>query len=399
MKLKTIRDIAVKNKRVLVRADFNVPLVNGKVSDDTRIRQALPTIKFLLEQNAKIILLSHLGRPHGRVVAELRLDPVAERLTKLLKIKVQKLDDCVGPEVQKKVSELKNGEILLLENTRFHSQETENEKNFANELASYGDIFIQDAFGVVHRAHASTVGVALRLPSAVGLLVEKEIAALTQLFEQPKKPLVLVIGGAKIDTKIGVLRKFIEKADTILLGGGLANTFLAAEGFEVGASLHESSKIELARELLLEAKAANCELVLPEDAVCADVDAELNATTPALDLRVDALPFNLKILDIGARTQSRYSEIIKRAGTVVWNGPVGLFECFPFAGGTKAIAEACASAEATTLLGGGDTLEALMCLDIPIQKFTHISTGGGAMLKFLEGKELPALAAVEKHTA
>ena len=391
MQLKTIRDIDLKNKRVLVRVDFNVPIVSGKVSDDTRIREALPTIKFLLDSEAKVILLSHLGRPDGKVVEGERLTPVAERLEQLIKKPVKKADDCVGKSAQGIVSELKNGEIALLENTRFNPGEEANDPNFAKTLASFGDVFVQEAFGAVHRAHASTVGISKYLPTVAGFLVEKEVSSLSQVFENPQKPMVLILGGAKIDTKIGVLRKFSEIADQVLLGGGLANTFLAAEGYQVGESLYEEDKLELAQEILMEAETKGCEIVLPSDVVCADGDAKFSDSTPTMDIHTSSIPFNVKVLDIGVETQKNYSEIIKKAGTVVWNGPVGLFEFKPFSRGTKIIAEVCAGAKAVTLLGGGDTLEALSRFEIPTEKFTHVSTGGGAMLEFLEGKKLPGL--------
>lgn len=397
MPKQTVKDVDVAGKRVLVRVDFNVPLSGGKVADDTRIRQALPTIKYLLKEKARIILLSHLGRPKGEIREELRLDPVAQRLEKLLKVKIHKVNDCVGQAVNTAVSELKEGEILLLENTRFHIEETENNPAFAAELASYGDVFVQEAFGVIHRDHASVTGVAKLLPSVSGLLMKKEIDILGELFLKPKKPLVLVVGGAKIDTKIGVIRQFLSLADTILLGGGLANTFLAAEGYDIGESFHEPDKVEIAQEILMEAEAQGNRIILPTDAVCADADIKPADNTPAIDLKIDSILLNLKIYDIGLETSKKFVEIIESAGTVIWNGPVGYFEKKPFSAGTRVIAEACASSKAVTLLGGGDTIKALSQFEIPVDKFTHVSTGGGAMLEFLEGKKLPGLEVLRKR--
>ncbi|MFH1375540.1 MAG: phosphoglycerate kinase [Patescibacteria group bacterium] len=396
MKLKTVRDIEVKGRRVLVRVDFNVSLKNGKVADNARIEQALPTIKYLLKSKAKVILLSHLGRPQGKVVEDLRLDPVARELEKLLKKKIKKANDCVGTEVGELASKLKDGEILLLENTRFHPEEQSNDSAFAKKLASLGDVFVQEAFGAVHRAHASVSGIGKILPTVAGLLLEKEVNALTKVFDNPQKPLVLVLGGAKIDTKIGVLRKFCELADAILLGGGLGNTFLSAEGFEVGESLYEENKLEIAQEIVMEALAGSCKIALPNDVICIDGSEEPSERSKTLPFRADAIPFSMKVFDIGERTRRQFSEIIRKAGTVIWNGPVGLFEVGPFASGTKAIAEACAETSATTILGGGDTVAALEKFSIPNKKFTHVSTGGGAMLEFLEGKQLPGLGAIKK---
>ncbi|MCK5472007.1 phosphoglycerate kinase, partial [Candidatus Gracilibacteria bacterium] len=354
MKLKTIHEAKnFKGKRVLVRVDFNVPLRNGEVVDDSRIRASLPTIEFLQKANAKIILLSHLGRPKGKIVDELRLDPVAKKLGEILNMKIQKADECVGEEVEAEVKNLKEGEILLLENTRFHSAEKENDSEFVRQLAKLGDIFVNDAFGVAHRTHASSFGIAEFLPTAAGFLLEKEVSELTRVFENPAKPLVLVLGGAKIDTKVGVLKKFSELADSILLGGGIANTFLVAEGFEVGESLFEKEKVEIAREILDSANSHGCKFVLPKDAVCA---CEISNTTVTEKFSIEKIPADQKILDIGGNTTRQFSEIIKNAGTVVWNGPVGLFEIKLFECGTKAIAKACAETSATTILGGGDTI-------------------------------------------
>jgi len=392
MQLQTIQDIDVAGKRVLVRVDFNVPLEDGQITDSTRIEQALPTIQYLNSQGAKVILLSHLGRPKGQVVDELRLDPVATKLAELLGHPIKKLDDCFGEVVQAELKTLKAGEVALLENTRFHAGEMANDPAFAKELAALGDIFVQEAFGAVHRAHASTVGIAELLPTVAGLLVAREVTVLSQIFEDPKRPLVLVTGGAKIDTKLGVLQTFASIADTVLLGGGIANTFLAAEGFEVGESLHEPDMLETAREIIM--TAGEDRIVLPSDVVAADAAEELSDSTPTVDIHSDGLPHTMRMLDIGAESQSAYVDIIQSAGTVIWNGPVGLYEKKPFAAGTRAIAEAAAAIKATTILGGGDTLDAIRRFGIPVDQFTHVSTGGGAMLEFLEGKELPGIAVI-----
>jgi phosphoglycerate kinase len=396
MQIKTIRDIEVTGKRVLVRVDFNTPIENGKVGDATRIAEAIPTIRYLIQKKAKVILLSHFGRPKGKVVEEFRLTPVAEKLEELLDQKIHTASDCIGEAAEKVVSKLKEGEVALLENTRFHTEEEANDAAFAKKLSSLGDVFVAEAFGAAHRAHASTVGIAQYLPTVAGFLMEKEVKELSKIFLNPGKPMVLILGGAKIDSKIGVLRKFSEMADTILLGGGIANTFLAAQGFEIGESLYEEDKVELAMDILMEAAARGCEIVLPSDVICADAVAAISDKTAAVDIHADALPFNLKILDIGDEGRQQYAEIIQNARMVIWNGPVGLFEFKPFERGTKAIAEACAKTKATTILGGGDTLEALKRFKISPEKFTHVSTGGGAMLEFLEGKKLPGVEVIGK---
>ncbi|MFH0776210.1 MAG: phosphoglycerate kinase [Patescibacteria group bacterium] len=378
-------------KRVLVRVDFNVPIENGLVGEDARIRAALPTIDFLRRAGAKLILLSHLGRPKGLPDPQLRLDPVAARLTELLQVPVKKLDDCIGSSIESAVAQMRNGELVLLENTRFHPGEKKNDPEFVAQLARLGDLFVNDAFGAAHRAHASNFGLAQVLPSFAGLSLEKEVESLSAILENPKKPLVLILGGAKIDTKIGVLQKFAELAETILLGGGLANTFLAAQGFGVGASLFEPDKLELAREILKLAEKFACQIVLPSDALCAP-----DFNSPAQKFSTTAIPNGQKILDLGERAIHDFVAIIQKAGMVVWNGPVGLFEKENFAKGSRAIAEACAASSADTILGGGDTLAALTQFQIPAEKFTHVSTGGGAMLEFLEGKKMPALEILEK---
>jgi phosphoglycerate kinase len=398
MKLRSIREVKdLKGKRVLVRVDFNVPIKDGKVANDARIRVSLSTIEFLLKEKAKVIILSHLGRPKGKIDERLRLNPVAEKLEELLKVSVKKLDDCVGGGVAAEIEKMQEGEIILLENTRFHSAEKENERNFVKQIASLGDLFANDAFGVAHRKHASNFGVAEKLPAYAGFSLIREVETLSRILEEPQKPLVFVLGGAKIDTKIGVLKKFSQIADTILLGGGLANTFLAAEGFEVGQSLCEKDKLEIAKEILAEADQNGCKFILPSDAVCLAASEEISENSQTTTFSVNAIPASMKILDIGEKSTQQFSEIIEKSKMVVWNGPVGLFELAPFEAGSKKIASACAQTSAVTILGGGDTIAALEKFKISFQKFTHVSTGGGAMLEFLEGKKMPAIEILQQN--
>jgi phosphoglycerate kinase len=398
MKLRSIREVKdLKGKRVLVRVDFNVPIKDGKVTNDARIRVSLATIEFLLKEKAKVIILSHLGRPRCKVDEKLKLNSVAKKLEELLKVSVKKLDDCVGGGVAAEIEKMQEGEIILLENTRFHSAEKENERNFVRQIVSLGDVFVNDAFGVAHRKHASNFGVAEKLSAYAGLSLIREVETLSRILEEPQKPLVLVLGGAKIDTKIGVLKKFSQIADTILLGGGLANTFLVAEGFEVGASLYEKEKLEIAKEVLIEADQNDCKFVLPSDAVCLDASEEISENSQTSTFPTSVIPASMKILDIGAKSIQQFSEIIAKAKMVVWNGPVGLFEFAPFEAGSKKIASACAQTSAVTILGGGDTITALEKFKISFQKFTHVSTGGGAMLEFLEGKKMPAIEVLQKN--
>ena len=398
MKVRSVRNVNVTGKRVLMRVDFNVPLAKGKVSDNTRIRETLATINHLLKKKAKIILLSHLGRPDGKVVKDMRLDPVAKELSKLLKKPVTKLDDCVGPKVEKAVAAMKPGQIILLENTRFHKEEEKCDKTFSKNLAKLGDLFVVDAFGTAHRAHATTYGIAKHLPTYAGFLMEKEVTILSALTEKVKRPMALVIGGAKIDTKIGLIRNFIGKADYFIIGGGLANTFLAAEGFDVGKSLYEPDKVELAQEIMLAAEYMKEKFMLPEDVIVAD---EIGDKVPTLDLPVEDVEGAMKILDIGKRTTKWYADTIKKCKTVIWNGPVGLFEKKPFAKGTLQIAKALAGTKKiSSIIGGGDTVDAINHFGFKEKQFTHISTGGGAMLEFLEGKMLPGVEIVlEKGSA
>jgi phosphoglycerate kinase len=385
---KTVRDIAVKGKRVLVRVDFNVPLENGEVADDTRIRAALPTIQYLLEQGAAVILMSHLGRPKGKVQDELRLDPVARRLSQLLGRDVGKLDDCVGPETLRAAKSLEPGQVLLLENLRFHPEEEENDPDFARQLASLADVYVNDAFGTAHRAHASTAGVTVHLPAVAGLLLERELEVLGTVLAHPARPFVAILGGAKVSSKIGVIRSLLTKVDLLLVGGGMANTFLKAQGHEVGESLAEDDRLMMAREIL---EQAGEKLVLPVDVVVADAfAADANVQT----VGVDQVPAGWRILDIGPRTVSLFEEKLASAATVVWNGPMGVFEFPRFAAGTIALATSLAGTEATTIVGGGDSVAALQQAGLA-DKMTHVSTGGGASLEFLEGKTLPGVAALQ----
>jgi phosphoglycerate kinase len=385
---KTIQDLDVASKRVLVRADFNVPLEGGKVADDTRIRAALPTIQYLVGQKARVILCSHLGRPGGKVVEELRLDPVADTLSDLLSQDIGKVDDCIGPEVKEAVDALEPGDVLLLENTRFHPGEKANDPAFAAKLASIADFYVNDAFGTAHRAHASTEGVAHHLPAVAGLLMERELDVLDRVRQNPEHPLVVILGGAKVSDKIGVVEQFLEQAETLLIGGGMANTFLKAQGIEVGQSLVEEESLETARKIL---DRGGADLILPVDVVEADAfdaDAERWITD------VDHVSSHRQILDVGPETVDLFQEALAPAKMVVWNGPLGVFEMAPFAHGTFAIARALAGLDAQTISGGGETAAAIHQAGVADQ-FTHVSTGGGAFLTFLEGKDLPAVAALD----
>jgi phosphoglycerate kinase len=388
MNKKTIRDISWAGKRALVRCDFNVPLDDQlQITDDIRIREALPTIKYLLEHGAAVVLCSHLGRPKGKVVESMRLTPVAKRLSELLGQPVIKLDDCIGEEVERAVKALKPGQVALLENLRFYAEEEKNDPEFARKLARLGDVYVNDAFGTAHRAHASTAGVAAYLPAVAGFLLEKEIAFLGQAVQNPKRPFVAILGGAKISDKIGVIKNLLTKADTLLIGGGMANTFLKAQGYEMGDSLVEEGSIPLAKELLAQAAG---KLVLPVDVVVADAfSAEANKKV----VPVDQVTPGWRVLDIGPKTVALFAGKIKGAATVVWNGPMGVFEMAPFAEGTFAIAKALADSGATTIVGGGDSAAAVEQSGLA-KKITHISTGGGASLEFLEGLELPGIAAL-----
>ena len=390
--MKTLHDLNPKDKRVLLRVDFNVPMDSDRnITDDTRIREALPTIEYLAERGAKVIIMSHMGRPKGQIVDDLRLDKVAERLRELTRFSVSDVHECIGADVASAVERMGFGEILLLENTRFYHGEELNDREFTSQVAKIGDVFVSDAFGAVHRAHATTAGLADFLPSYAGLLLEREIEVLSGLIDEPKRPVVLIMGGAKIDTKIGVLKNFVAKGDVFLIGGGLANTFLYAAGHNVGESLHEPEKADIAREIMLECEKDKDKFILPRDVIVADKASEVAET---LNVPVSDVEGDMKIFDIGHQTIERFCEMIAKAGTVIWNGPVGLYEMEPFSEGTRRIAEAVAACEGVTVLGGGDTIDAINKFGIAPERFTHISTGGGAMLEFLEGKELPGIKAL-----
>lgn len=385
-----LTDLDVKGKRVLVRVDFNVPLDEARhITDDTRIRAALPTIEHLLNEGAAVILMSHLGRPKG-VDDALRLDPVATRLSELLSRPVKKVDDCVGPEVEAAARELGPGEVLLLENLRFYKEETANDPEFARRLASIADVYVNDAFGAAHRAHASTAGVADYLPAAAGLLLARELDVLGGALENPERPFVAILGGAKVSDKIGVITNLLTKVDALLIGGGMAYTFLKAKGYEVGKSLLDAERIELAKELMAEAEKRGVRLLLPVDVVIAD-DFSEDASTREVD--VDSIPADWEALDIGPKTRQLFAEEVAKAKTIVWNGPMGVFEMAPFAHGTRAVAEALAASKGTTIIGGGDSAAAVQQFGLA-ERMTHISTGGGASLEFLEGKVLPGVAAL-----
>ncbi len=390
MPKQTVRDIDWSGKRALVRVDFNVPLEDGRISDDTRIRAALPTIQYLLDHGASVVLMSHLGRPKSKVVEKLRLAPIAARLAELLGREVKTVPVTTGPEAEAAAQALKPGEVLLLENTRFDPREEANDEGMARELARLGDVFVNDAFGAAHRAHASTEGVAHFLPAVSGLLMEKELAVLGQLLENPERPFVAVVGGAKISDKVEVLTSLARRVDTLLIGGGMANTFLLAQGYNVGASLAEPDAIEEVKKIVFFVEGTETELLLPIDVVIADaLDEHANRNV----VKVDQVPDGWRILDIGPETVEVFAGKIKGARTVFWNGPMGYFELAPFAEGTRAIAQALAESGAVTVIGGGDSVAAVEQMGLA-DKITHISTGGGAALEFLEGKPLPGVVAL-----
>ena len=385
---KMITDLDVKGKKVLVRVDFNVPIKEGKVGDDTRIKAALPTINYLLEQGAAVILCSHLGRPKGEVKPEFSLKPVAAYLGTLIDAPVSFAEDCVGEKAETAAAALKPGQVLVLENTRFHAGEKKNDPEIAKQLASLADLYVNDAFGSAHRAHSSTAGVTDYLPSAAGFLLEKEIKYLGNTIANPERPFVAILGGAKVSDKIGVIENLLDKADQILIGGGMANTFFKAQGFDMADSLVEEDAIETAKALLDKAEG---KLVLPVDVVIANA-FDANAESKTMD--VGDVPAGWRILDIGPKTVAAFDDVIAKAGTVVWNGPMGVFEFDKFAKGTFEIAEALAKSNAISIVGGGDSASAINKSGLA-DKITHISTGGGASLEMLEGKELPGLAALD----
>ncbi len=401
MSKKTVRDVDVAGKRVLVRVDFNVPQdkASGAIGDDSRIRAALPAIDYLRDRGAKVILVSHLGRPDGKVVEKLRLQPVAERLQELLGAPVAYARDCVGPQARQAVEQLQPGGVLLLENVRFHPEEEANDRAFARELAALADLFVNDAFGTAHRAHASTEGVAHELPAVAGLLMERELDFLSRATENPEHPYVAIIGGAKVSDKIAVLRRLVETVDKLLIGGGMANTFLAARGYDLGASMVEQDQFGVANEITRRAAERGVELLLPSDIAAAErfsaesgrevLDLPDNPNNPH-----DFLGDGMMALDIGPKTVTDFTAALQGAKLIVWNGPLGVFEFPNFAIGTMMMADAVAKTGATTIVGGGETVAAVQRAGVA-DRISHISTGGGASLEFLEGKELPGVAALQ----
>ena len=387
---KTVKDIDVSGKKVLLRCDFNVPQdkTTGAITDDKRIRAALPTIQYLLDQGAAVIACSHLGKPKGEVKPELSLKPVSVRLSELLGKPVIMAGDVVGPDAKAKAAALKPGEIMLLENTRFEPGETKNDPELAKEMASMAEIYVSDAFGAVHRAHASTAGVAAYLPAVSGFLIQKELEIMGGALANPKRPLVAILGGSKVSSKIGVINNLLDIADTIIIGGGMAYTFAKAQGGSVGKSLLESDWLDYCNEMIAKAKDKGVKLLLPEDTLCA---REFSADAEPVLCDTMAIPDDMMGMDIGPKTIEAYSQAVKGAGTVIWNGPMGVFEFPAFAEGTRAVAKALADTDAITIIGGGDSAAAVAQLGYA-DKMTHISTGGGASLEFLEGKELPGVA-------
>ncbi|WP_289142623.1 phosphoglycerate kinase [uncultured Brevibacillus sp.] len=388
MNKKSIRDVELAGKRVFCRVDFNVPMQDGVITDDTRIRAAVPTIRFLMEAGAKVILASHFGRPKGQVVEEMRLTPVASHLSTLLDKQVRKLDDSKGAEVEAVVERMENGDVILLENVRFHAGEEKNDPELAKSFAALADLFVNDAFGAAHRAHASTAGIAQYIPAVAGLLMEKEIRFMGGALTRPERPFTAIVGGAKVKDKIAVIENLLTKVDHLIIGGGMANTFLKAQGFGIGASLCEDDKLDLARSLMEQAKERGVQLLMPVDVVVADrfaADAEKKTVA------IDAIPDGWMALDIGPKSVEEFQRVIVASKTVVWNGPMGVFEMDAFAQGTIGVAKAMAECAGTTIIGGGDSVAAVEKAGVA-EQMTHISTGGGASLEFMEGKELPGLA-------
>ncbi|KQL46435.1 phosphoglycerate kinase [Brevibacillus choshinensis] len=388
MNKKSIRDVELAGKSVFCRVDFNVPMQDGIITDDTRIRAAVPTIRFLVEAGAKVILASHFGRPKGQVVEEMRLTPVAAHLTTLLGKDVKKLDDSIGAEVEEAVKKMEAGDVILLENVRFHAGEEKNDPELAKSFAALADLFVNDAFGTAHRAHASTAGIADYIPAVAGLLMEKEIRFMGGALSRPERPFTAIVGGAKVKDKIAVIENLLTKVDHLIIGGGMANTFLKAQGYGIGASLCEEDKLDLARTLMAQAKERGVQLLMPVDVIVADrfaADAEKQTVS------IDAIPDGWMALDIGPKTVDQYHQVIVDSKTVVWNGPMGVFEMDAFAGGTIGVAKAMSECSGTTIIGGGDSVAAVEKAGVA-EQMTHISTGGGASLEFMEGKELPGVA-------
>ena len=393
MNKKTVRDIDVVGKKVLVRCDFNVPLdkETGKITDNRRIRAAIPTIQYLLDNNAKVILCSHLGRPKGEVNPKYSLKPVAEELSKLLGKEVKLAKDVIGEDAKALVANIKDGEAILLENVRFHREEEKNDSEFSKALAGFGEIYVNDAFGTSHRAHSSTAGVADYLPAVSGFLIEKELEFLGGALENPKRPFIAILGGAKVSDKIGVIENLINKVDTLIIGGGMSYTFFKAQGFNIGTSICEEDKLDLAKSLLEKAKAKGVKLLLPIDN---KVAKEFSNDSEYIEVPSNEIPDGYMGLDIGTKTIENFKQVLKDAKTVVWNGPLGVFEFEKFAVGTNEVAKILANLDATTIIGGGDSAAAIEKLGLA-DKMTHISTGGGASLEFLEGKTLPGIDCLE----
>jgi len=389
MPKKTIEDIKVEGKRILLRVDFNVPLNmnTGAISDDSRIRASLPTIKYLVDHKAKVILCSHLGRPKGKVVKELRMAPIAQRLSQLMGLPVSTASDCIGKEVEGKVKKLKEGDTLVLENLRFHPEEEADDANFARKLAKLADIYVNDAFGTAHRAHASTVGVAKYLPAVAGFLMNKELKVMEKLLYNPERPSACLIGGAKVSDKIELLQNMLKKVNVLLVGGGMAATFLKAQGYEVGHSLVEEDKLGLAKKLLQEAREWRVPFLLPIDAVVAE---EIRAGAPTSVVPTTKIPSGSHIVDIGPQSVELFYSELRKCRTIMWNGPMGIYEIPQFAQGTRSIASFLAALNATTIIGGGSSAEVVQEMRLT-DKMTHVSTGGGASLRFLEGATLPGV--------
>jgi phosphoglycerate kinase len=391
MNKKSVKDVAVKGKRVFCRVDFNVPMQDGKVTDDTRIRAALPTIQYLIDQGAKVILASHLGRPKGQVVEELRLTAVAKRLSELLGKEVKKTDEAYGESVKAEIAKLGEGDVLLLENVRFYPGEEKNDPELAKAFAELADIYVNDAFGAAHRAHASTEGIAHYLPAVSGFLMQKELDVLGKALSNPERPFTAIIGGAKVKDKIGVIDNLLDKVDNLIIGGGLAYTFIKAQGHEIGKSLLEADKIDLALSFMKKAEEKGVKFYMPVDAVVAD-DFSADANTKVVG--IEEIPADWEALDIGPKTAELYRDVIQNSKLVIWNGPMGVFEMDKFAGGTKAVAEALAeSTDTYSVIGGGDSAAAVEKFGLA-DKMSHISTGGGASLEFMEGKALPGVVAL-----
>lgn len=385
-----MKDIDVKGKRVFVRVDFNVPMADGVITDETRIRAAIPTVKYLVEQGAKVILASHLGRPKGEVKEDMRLTAVGIRLAELMSKPVTKLDESIGQAVEEAVANMQDGDILLLENVRFHAGEEKNDPALAQQFAQLADIYVNDAFGAAHRAHASTEGIAKHIPSVSGFLMQTELDVLGKALSNPEHPFTAIIGGAKVKDKIGVIESLLEKVDHLIIGGGLSFTFIKAQGYDIGKSLLEEDKIELAKSFIEKAKEKGVQLHMPIDAVVANEFSQ-DAETKVVD--VDAIPADWMGLDIGPKTAAHYAEVIKNSKLIIWNGPMGVFEMDKFANGTKTVADAMATTSGYTVIGGGDSAAAVEKFEVA-NKMDHISTGGGASLELMEGKELPGIVAL-----